>query len=230
MDALMGADFWIGLLKIVWINIILSGDNAVVIALAARGLPAEQQKKAIMFGSGAAVVLRIALTVVAAKLMQLPFVEVIGGLLLLWIGVGLLKGESDAEESGNVAKQGMMAAIRTILLADLVMSLDNVIAVAAAAGGNMMLLILGLAISIPLVIFGSTLMIKLMERFPAIVTLGAALIGWVAGETITSDHVLEGFVHANPWAHYAAAAVGAVLVVAVGKWLQSRNAQEQVAA
>ncbi|MEG2048602.1 MAG: YjbE family putative metal transport protein, partial [Comamonas sp.] len=142
MDALMGAEFWIGLFKIVWINIILSGDNAVVIALAARGLPAEQQKKAIMFGSGAAVVLRIALTVVAAKLMQLPFVEVIGGLLLLWIGVGLLKGEDEAEESGDVAKQGMMAAIRTILLADLVMSLDNVIAVAAAAGGNMVLLIL----------------------------------------------------------------------------------------
>ena len=223
MDALLGADFWIGLLKIVWINIILSGDNAVVIALAARGLPAEQQKKAIMFGSGAAVVLRIALTVVAAKLMQLPFVEVIGGLLLLWIGVGLLKGEAEEEDSGNVVKQGMMAAIRTILLADLVMSLDNVIAVAAAAGGNMLLLILGLAISIPLVIFGSTLMIKLMERFPFIVTLGAALIGWVAGETITSDHVMESAVQAMPWLHYAAAAAGAVLVVAVGKWLQLRG-------
>lgn len=155
--------------KIVWINIILSGDNAVVIALAARGLPPQQQKKAVLFGSGAAVVLRIALTVVAAKLMQLPFVEVIGGLLLLWIGVGLLKAEDEEENSGGVAGQGMMAAVRTILLADLVMSLDNVIAVAAAAGGDMLLLILGLAISIPLVIFGSTLMIKLMERFPVIV-------------------------------------------------------------
>ena len=134
MEFLSTTDFWIGLVKIIWINIILSGDNAVVIALAARSLPPEQQKKAIMFGSGAAVVLRIALTVVAAKLMQLPFVEVIGGVLLLWIGVGLLKGEAEEEDSGNVAKQGMMAAIRTILLADLVMSLDNVIAVAAAAG------------------------------------------------------------------------------------------------
>ena len=220
MDAMLGADFWIGLFKIVWINIILSGDNAVVIALAARGLPAAQQKKAVMFGSGAAVVLRIALTVVAAKLMQLPFVEVIGGLLLLWIGVGLLKGEDEEEDSGSVARQGMMAAVRTILLADLVMSLDNVIAVAAAAGGDMLLLILGLAISIPLVIFGSTLMIKLMERFPVIVTLGAALIGWVAGETITSDHMLEGFVRINPWVHYAAAACGAVLVIAMGKWMQ----------
>ena len=220
MDAMLGADFWIGLFKIVWINIILSGDNAVVIALAARGLPPQQQKKAVLFGSGAAVVLRIALTVVAAKLMQLPFVEVIGGLLLLWIGVGLLKGEDEEEDSGSVARQGMMAAVRTILLADLVMSLDNVIAVAAAAGGDMLLLILGLAISIPLVIFGSTLMIKLMERFPVIVTLGAALIGWVAGETITSDHMLEGFVRVNPWVHYAAAACGAVLVIAMGKWMQ----------
>ena len=222
MDALLGADFWIGLLKIVWINIILSGDNAVVIALAARGLPPEQQKKAVMLGSGAAVVLRIALTVVAARLMQLPFVEVIGGLLLLWIGVGLLKSEDEEADGGAVVKQSMMAAVRTILLADLVMSLDNVIAVAAAAGGDMLLLILGLAISIPLVIFGSTLMIKLMERFPVIVVLGAALIGWVAGETITSDHVLEALVQANPWLHYAAAAAGALLVVGIGKGLQLR--------
>ena len=222
MDALLGAAFWIGLFKIVWIDIILSGDNAVVIALATRGLPAEQQKKAVMFGSGAAVLLRVALTVIAAKLMQLPFVEVIGGLLLLWIGMGLLKSEDDAAGSGNAVKQGMLAAVRTILLADFVMSLDNVIAVAAAAGGNVLLLILGLAISIPLVVFGSTLMIKLMERFPIIVTLGAALIGWVAGETITNDHVLQGFVQVHPWVHYAAAAAGAVLVILLGKWMQTR--------
>ncbi|MEG0045184.1 MAG: TerC family protein [Comamonas sp.] len=222
MDALLGAAFWIGLFKIVWIDIILSGDNAVVIALATRGLPAEQQKKAVMFGSGAAVLLRVALTVIAAKLMQLPFVEVIGGLLLLWIGMGLLKSEDDAADSGNAVKQGMLAAVRTILLADFVMSLDNVIAVAAAAGGNVLLLILGLAISIPLVVFGSTLMIKLMARFPIIVTLGAALIGWVAGETITNDHVLQGFVQAHPWVHYAAAAAGAVLVILLGEWMQAR--------
>ena len=154
--------------------------------------------------------------------MQLPFVEVIGGLLLLWIGVGLLKSEDDEADGGAVVKQSMMAAVRTILLADLVMSLDNVIAVAAAAGGDIVLLILGLAISIPLVIFGSTLMIKLMERFPVIVVLGAALIGWVAGETITSDHVLEALVQANPWLHYAAAAAGALLVVGIGKYLQLR--------
>ena len=226
MDALLGADFWIGLLKIVWINIILSGDNAVVIALAARALPAEQQKKAVMLGSGAAVVLRIALTVVAARLMQLPFVEVIGGLLLLWIGVGLLKSEEDEEDGGAVVKQSMMAAVRTILLADLVMSLDNVIAVAAAAHGSILLLVLGLAVSIPLVIFGSTLMIKLMERFPVIVLLGAALIGWVGGETIANDTALHGYAMAHPSLHYIAAALGAALVVGAGKFstLKSRRA------
>ena len=230
MDALLGADFWIGLFKIVWINIILSGDNAVVIALAARGLPAEQQKKAVMLGSGAAVVLRIALTVVAAKLMQLPFVEVIGGLLLLWIGVSLLKSEDAETSSGHVAKPGMMAAVRTILLADLVMSLDNVIAVAAAAGGNLLLLILGLAISIPLVIFGSTLMIRLMERFPVIVTLGAALIGWVAGETIMNDKMLHPAVVDHPSLHYIAATAGAVIVVGLGMWLKKRNEAKGAAA
>lgn len=227
MDAMLGAELWIGLFKIVWIDIILSGDNAVVIALAVRGLPPEQQRKAVIFGSGAAVILRVALTVVAAKLMQLPFVEVIGGLLLLWIGVGLLKGDDAAASSGNVAKQGMLAAVRTILLADFVMSLDNVIAVAAAAGGNVVLLAIGLAISIPLVVFGSKLMIKLMERFPIIVTLGAALIGWVAGETITNDHVMAGFVQSNPWVHYVAAACGAALVMLIGKWMQSRSAKLQ---
>ena len=230
MEALLGADFWIGLLKIVWINIILSGDNAVVIALAARGLPPGQQKKAVLFGSGAAVVLRIALTLVAAKLMQLPLVEVVGGLLLLWIGVGLLKGEDEAEDSGNIVKQSMMVAVRTILMADLVMSLDNVIAVAAAAGGNMLLLILGLAISIPLVVFGSTLMIRLMERFPVIVTLGAALIGWVAGETITSDQLFEAWVQANPWVQLAAAVAGALLVVGLGRWMRLKAAGQGAAA
>ncbi|MBP7645397.1 MAG: TerC family protein [Comamonas sp.] len=222
MEFLSTADFWIGLMKIVWINIILSGDNAVVIALAARSLPAQQQKKAIMFGSGAAVFLRIVLTVVAAKLLELSFLQVIGGCLLLWIGYQLLTG-GEEEEGEAKGKGSMAAAIRTILIADLVMSLDNVIAVAATAQGNMVLLILGLAISIPLVIFGSTLMIKLMDRFPVIITLGAALIGWVGGETIVNDNLLHGVALAHPWLHYVAAAAGAVLVVAVGKWMQARQ-------
>jgi len=223
MDYLQTADFWIGLVKIVWINIILSGDNAVVIAMAARSLPAAQQKKAVIFGSGAAVVLRILLTVVAAKLLALPYLQILGGALLLWIGVQLLGDEN--EDNGEEKQYGsMLAAVRTILLADLVMSLDNVIAVAAAAQGSMVLLILGLAISIPLVIFGSTLMIKLMERFPIIIMLGAALIGWVGGETIVSDVALRGTLAANPWLHYAGAAAGAVFVVAFGKWQQRRAA------
>jgi YjbE family integral membrane protein len=221
MEMVQSADFWIGLVKIVWINIILSGDNAVVIALAARSLPPHQQTKAVFLGSGAAVVLRILLTVVAAKLLAQPYLQIVGGLLLLWIGVQLL---GDEDEGGGEAKEygSLLAAVRTILIADLVMSLDNVIAVAAAARGDLVLLILGLAISIPLVIFGSTLMIKLMERFPIIVVLGAGLIGWVGGETIVSDAALNGFLGAQPWLHYVGAAVGAALVVGLGKFLQAR--------
>lgn len=222
MEYLQSVDFWIGLLKIIWINIILSGDNAVVIALAARSLPPHQQKKAILFGSGAAVVLRIALTVVAAQLLQLSFLQVVGGILLLYVGVQLL---SEAEEGEGHATEnaGLMAAVRTILIADVVMSLDNVIAVAAAAKGSTLLLMLGLAISIPMVVFGSTLMIKLMERFPIIVTLGAALIGWVGGETIVSDVALKEVAAANPWLHYVAAAAGAAFVVGLGRMLQKRQ-------
>jgi YjbE family integral membrane protein len=229
MEMLQTSDFWIGLLKIIWINIILSGDNAVVIALAARSLPPQQQKQAIMFGSGAAVVLRVVLTVVAAKLLQLPYLQIIGGILLLWIGVQLL-GEEEEGEDGKEGGGGMMAAVRTILIADLVMSLDNVIAVAAAAKGNTALLVIGLAISIPLVIFGSTLMIKLMERYPVIVLLGAALIGWVGGETIVSDVALKDVLAANPWLHYAAAAAGAAFVVGLGKWLAARQAAKHTGA
>ena len=225
----MTAEFWIGLVKIIWINIILSGDNAVVIALAARSLPPHQQKQAVLFGSGAAVVLRIVLTVVAAKLLALPYLQIAGGLLLLWIGVQLLRDDDDGEGEEK-AYGSMFAAIRTILIADVVMSLDNVIAVAAAAQGSMTLLVLGLAISIPLVIFGSTLMIKLMERFPIIVVLGAALIGWVAGETIVSDVVLADQLAAKPWLHYAGAIAGALFVLAVGKWMQRRGTPDKTAA
>ena len=223
MEMLQSAEFWIGLVKIIWINIILSGDNAVVIALAARSLPPEQQRKAVFFGSGAAVVLRIALTVVAAKLLEMSYLQIIGGLLLLWIGVQLLSDEEDGD--GETTQQGgLMAAVRTILIADLVMSLDNVIAVAAAAKGSMVLLILGLAISIPLVVFGSTLMIKLMSRYPVIVTFGAALIGWVGGETIASDVAIKPYLAGQAWVHYVAAAAGAALVVGLGRWMRQRHA------
>ena len=223
MELLQSPEFWIGLLKIIWINIILSGDNAVVIAMAARALPPAQQKKAVFWGSAAAVVLRILLTVVAARLLALPYLQIVGGLLLLWIGVQLL-GDEDDDGDGEVKHHGsLLAAVRTILIADLIMSLDNVIAVAAAAKGSMLLLILGLAISIPLVIFGSTLMIKMMERFPVIVVLGAGLIGWVGGETIASDFVFQDFLAANSWMHHAGAAAGAAFVVLVGKAIQARR-------
>jgi len=229
MEFFQNPEFWIGLLKIIWINIILSGDNAVVIALAARSLPPEQQRKAILIGSGAAVVLRIALTVVAAKLLAMPYLQIIGGLLLFWIGVQLLS-EEDGDDEGEPKAANLMSAVRTILIADLVMSLDNVIGVAAAAKGDEVLLIIGLAISIPLVVFGSSMMIKMMERFPIIVVFGAGLIGWVGGETIVSDVALKEVLTANTWLHYAAAAAGAALVVGLGKFLQTRHGPEEEAA
>ena len=215
--AAFGAEFWVGLFKIIWIDVILSGDNAVVIALAARSLPAHQQRRAIIMGSGFAIVMRVLLTLVAAKLMQLPYLQVIGGLLLLWIGSGLLKGDDPEEAaSGSTGNGSMMTAIRTIVLADMVMCLDNVLAVAATAQGHMLLLLLGLAISIPLVVFGSTIMIRIMERWPVVVILGAALIGWVAGETIVKDQALLPYTAQVPWLHYAAAVAGAALVLLIG--------------
>ena len=229
MELLETPVFWIGLLKIIWINIILSGDNAVVIALAARSLPPAQQQKAVLFGSGAAVVLRIALTVVAVQLLAMPYLQIVGGLLLLWIGTQLLSedGEGEGEEKQYTS---LLSAVRTILVADLVMSLDNVIAVAAAASGNMVLLVLGLAISIPMVIFGSTLMIRLMERFPVVVTFGAALIGWVGGETVVSDKVLAPLLENAHWLHQAGPALGAALVLLLGRWLQKRHEQDETPA
>jgi YjbE family integral membrane protein len=224
MEVLSTAEFWIGLVKIIWINAILSGDNAVVIALAAKSLPAHQQRKAVLWGSGAAVVLRVVLTAVAAELLSLPWLQIAGGVLLLWIGAQLLAADEDEGEGGAQNHMTLMAAVRTILIADLVMSLDNVIAVAAAAKGSMVLLVFGLAISIPIVIFGATLMVKLMDRFPVLIDAGAALIGWVAGETIAADQVLHDVMPAHGAWHYAAPVAGAVLVLAVGRWMARRRA------
>jgi len=226
MELIQTTEFWIGLMKIIWINIILSGDNAVVIALAARGLPAPQQRKAVLFGSGAAVLLRIALTVVAVKLLTMPYLQIVGGALLLYIGVQLLSEQGDGEGEEKV-HGSLLAAIRTILIADLVMSLDNVIGVAAAAHGSMLLLVLGLAISIPMVVFGSTMMIRLMERFPVVVTLGAALIGWVGGETMANDTILAPLLHDQAWLHQASPVLGAALVLGLGRWLQGRSPSNQ---
>ncbi len=224
--------FWVALLQIIGVNIVLSGDNAVVIALAARSLPAKQQKQAVLWGSGAAVVMRIILTVVAVQLLTLPYLKLVGAALLLWIGVQLLLPEEE-EEGGGVAgakaNTGMGAAIRTILIADLVMSLDNVIAVAAAAKGSLTLLILGLVISIPLVVFGSTILMKFMERWPIIITIGGGLLGWVAGEMAITDPAVKDWVDANAaWLHYAAPVLGAAIVVAVGKMLSRRSAEHEI--
>src|SRR5258706_672666 len=189
LEELATQAFWIGLLKIIGVNIILSGDNAVVIAVAARSLPARQQKQAIFWGAGAAIVLRIVLTLFAVALLSLPWLKLIGSVLLFWIGIKLLIPED--EDPDIKAHEHLMSAIKTILIADLVMSLDNVIAVAAAAQGSVVLLVLGLAISIPLVIFGATLLVKLMDRFPVIITIGGGLIGWVAGEMLVADLALK---------------------------------------
>ena len=223
-------EFWLALGQIIWINIILSGDNAVVIALAARSLPPKQQKMAILWGSGAAVVLRIVLTFVAAYLLKLPYLQIIGGLLLLWIGFQLLSGEEEEDEGETKQYGSLSAAVRTILIADLVMSLDNVIAVALAAKGDLTLLVLGLAISIPLVVFGSTLMIKLMERFPVIITLGAALIGWVAGDAISHDVALKSVFENNVFLAYGLKAGCAIFVVVIGKWLAAQAGKKRHAA
>ena len=228
--------FWIGLGQIIVVNILLSGDNAVVIALAARSLPPHQQKKAIIWGSVAAIVMRVILTIVAVELLKLPYLKIIGGLLLFWIAVQLLVPEDDGGD-GIESSNNVMVAIRTILIADLVMSLDNVIGVAAAAKGDNVLVMLGLAISIPLIIFGSTILLKVMDRFPVIITGGAALLGWVDGEMLITDPSLIGWITANmPWMEMHlplvggiswAQIAGAALVIAAGKIMVARAADSE---
>ena len=226
MDLSSGA-VWGALGAIIVANILLSGDNAVVIAMAARSLPPHQQKKAIFWGSAAAIVLRIVLTIAAVQLLQLPYLKIIGAAALLWIGVQLL---TDSEEEGEVKSEGTLgAAVRTILIADLVMSIDNVIAVAGAADRappqyRVPLLVVGLALSIPLIIAGSTMLMKVMERWPIIIVLGAALLGFLAGEMFVSDPALAAWFAARvPAAEWLAGGIGAVLVVIIGKWLHHRQ-------
>jgi len=227
LNELQTTVFWVGLWQIILVNIVLSGDNAVVIALAARALPARQQKQAIFWGAGAAVVMRIILTIIAVEMLKWPWLKLIGAVLLLWIAVKLLVPEGGSEDDVE-SSDNLWAAIKTILVADLVMSLDNVIAVAAAAKGSITLLVLGLAISIPLVVFGATMLMKLMDRWPIIITIGAALLGWVSGDMAATDPVVKGWVDANAaWLHWAAPAAGAAFVVVVGKWLAARAAGEE---
>lgn len=223
MDTLLTPPFWTALGSIILANVLLSGDNAVVIAMAARGLPASQQRKAILFGSGAAIVMRIVLTLIAVRMLGLPYLKLLGGLALLYIGANLMSEEAKPHEQ-HAKPIGIATAVRTILVADLVMSLDNVLAVAAAAQGNTVLLVVGLLVSIPLIVFGSTLILTLMERFPVIIGAGAALLGWLAGEMMLTDPALHRwFGNLSEAVVRAGGILGAVLVVIVGKQLQRRQ-------
>lgn len=228
MEHVAEGAFWLALAKIIWVNILLSGDNAVVIALAARGLPEHQRNKAVFFGSAAAIVLRVVLTVFAVQLLQFPYLKLIGAVLLFWIGVQLLVPEEEGD--GIEGADHLWGAVRTILLADLVMSVDNVLAVAGAADSGppesrLVLLVIGLGLSIPLIIFGSQLLMKVMTRYPVIVTLGAALLGFVAGEMLVSDHAVEHFFHGVGHAGTTIIELaGAVAVVITGQWLARRRA------
>src|SRR5450755_3662536 len=224
--------FWVALLKIMWINILLSGDNAVVIAMACRGLPPRQRMWGMVLGAGVAVVLRIVFTAVVASLMLLPYLKIVGGLALFYIAAKLLVPD-DPEEGEAEAVEHLWRAVRIVAVADIIMSLDNVIAIAAAAGGNMALVVLGLAISIPLIVAGAALIMALLDRFPILVWAGAALLGWIVGEVIATDPVSVGYLTNNYGAavahkvEYAAAAVGAVLVLVVGGfWRRSKQPAE----
>jgi YjbE family integral membrane protein len=221
--------FWIELGAIIWINLLVSGDNAVMIALASRSLPPHHQKLAVFWGSTAAVALRVVLTLFAVALLAVPWLKLAGGALLVWIGIKLLAPRK--EEAGLPAATQLWHAVRTILVADLIMSMDNVIAVAAAANAaaptpdlasmKYTLLVLGLAISIPIVIFGSVLMLKVMGRFPVIIALGAALLGWIAGDIMVTDPAIAGWVrHDAAWLQdwHAASIAGALFVTAFGNW------------
>jgi len=244
LDFLTHTPFWIALGQIIVIDILLGGDNAVVIALACRKLPRAQRTKGIVWGTAGAIVLRVILIVFAMTLLQLPFLKVVGALLLLWIGVKLLAPDEDGH--GDIqGSDKLLAAIKTIIVADLVMSVDNVIAIAGAAQTShqdhqVLLVTLGLLISIPIIVWGSQLVIKLMERFPLVIVLGGMLLGWIAGGMLVTDPV---FVHPDKWAwmpklgslddkglavvppalYYGAHVVGALLVLAVGKLVAARR-------
>ena len=243
LDFLTHTPFWIALGQIIIIDILLGGDNAVVIALACRKLPAAQRTKGIIWGTAGAIVLRVVLIIFAMTLLNLPFLKVVGALLLVWIGVKLLAPDEDAH--GNVAESDkLLAAIKTIIVADLVMSVDNVIAIAGAAQGSgehqTLLVVLGLLISVPIIVGGSQLVMKLMERFPIIIVLGGMLLGWIAGGMLVTD---PAFVNPDKWQwmpklgtvdsngmaeisrtlYWTAHVAGALLVLAIGKFITSRR-------
>ncbi|MBB5764646.1 TerC family protein [Methylorubrum rhodesianum] len=231
MDAYLSSSFLLSLLQIVWIDIILSGDNAVVIALACRGLPERQRRIGVYAGALVAALLRIVFALIISQLLAVPLLKVVGGLILLHIAVKLVRGEEE-DESSVKEQSSLPKAIWTIAVADAVMSFDNVVAVAGAARGHDELFIIGLALSVPLLVVGATLITRLIDRFPILIWFGGGLLGWVAGEMIASDrlmqqHVIEALPAAlQPTLHSVAGAVGAILVVGIGALLKRKSDRE----
>jgi YjbE family integral membrane protein len=224
------AAYLIPLLEIIWIDILLSGDNAVVIAMACRSLPPHRQKLGIGLGAATAVVLRIIFATIITYLLAIPYLRIVGGVLLLWIAIKLVKANEE-DENHITAHESLFGAVRTIAVADLVMSLDNVVAIAAAAKGHVSLFVIGLLISIPFVVGGASLVSTLIQRVPALIWFGGALLGWISGEMIASDPFVVSLMHGVSAAygshealHYAAALLGALVVVAAGCILSRRNA------
>lgn len=225
LEMLSTAQFWVDVFKIIVIDLLLSGDNAVVIALACRNLPADQRKKGILFGVIGAVGLRVLLTFFAVNLLALPYLKLIGALLLLWIGVKLILPDEDAHGEGKIkAEVHLWGAIKTIIIADFVMSLDNVIGVAGAAHGNVLLLVFGLLVSIPLIGWSSQLVLKLIDRFPFIIYAGGALLGYVAGEMLASEKLFKPFLETQSLLHEFIPLFFAAFVLLLGKWLAGRKA------
>ncbi|WP_218567928.1 TerC family protein [Pseudomonas sp. LTJR-52] len=215
-DLMNNPDLWLAVGQIILIDILLGGDNAVVIALACRKLPEAQRNKAILGGALGAILLRIVLIFFALELLTLPYLKLVGALLLAWIGVKLMLPEGEDEHAELKASPKLLGAIWTIIVADALMSLDNVVAVAGASHGQLELVIFGIVVSIPIIIWGSKLVLRLMERFPIIIKLGAALLGWIAGGMAVADTGLPAL---PSWTHYAAGVTGALIVVAIGTLL-----------
>ncbi|HXD06879.1 MAG TPA: TerC family protein [Burkholderiaceae bacterium] len=228
MEQFLTPEFLIAVGQIIAIDILLGGDNAVVIALACRKLPPAQRRLGIIWGTVGALVLRVILIFFALTLLQIPYLKLVGAALLLWIGVKLLQPEPEGAHDNLQASDKLWAAVKTVLVADFVMSLDNVIAIAAAAKGasdghEMPLVIFGLVVSIPIIVWGSQLVMKMMDRFPIIIVLGGMLLGWIAGDMAVTDPAISGYVPQSEVFGYAASAVGAGLVWVIGKLIARRE-------
>ena len=218
--------FWIAVVQIIAIDIVLGGDNTVVIALACRRLPEQQRKLGIMWGVAGAIALRVVLIFFALNLLAVPYLKVVGAALLIWIGVKLLQPESEGEHEID-ASTTLLGAIKTIIVADAVMSLDNVIAIAGAAKDDLGLVVFGLVISVPIIVWGSQLVMRMMDRFPVTIMIGAGLLGWIAGDMAVTDVVTKDWVDAQAkYLHWVAPAASALLVIAAGKILAARKQPE----